>query len=295
MRILFIALTFFAAFALPGPAVSGADDAALRGLVAAENTFARAAAEHGIRESFLQFFAKDALVFAPEPKNGQKFYRQDKDRGFKLVWQPIFATLASSSDLGLTTGPWELQKSKTDATALGWGEFVSIWKQQPDKSWKVALDVGIDHAEPREPPGELHLLYPDASATPAPAEVEAARRAFSQATDEFRELLREGSGSAITAVASEDVRIFRENTFPAVGKAAAKLMLAAENGDMTRTKSAGGMSQAADFAWECGSFVYGKPNGQDKGWYLSVWRSSANDWKLLIDLQKKAPPPKGRK
>jgi len=59
---------------------------ALRALVATENNFSRASVEHGIRDSFLQFFADDSIIFAPEPKNGKKFYTNYEDKGRRLSW-----------------------------------------------------------------------------------------------------------------------------------------------------------------------------------------------------------------
>jgi hypothetical protein len=53
---------------------------ALRALVATENNFSRASVEHRIRDSFLQFFADDSIVFAPEPKNGKNSTRTMKTR-----------------------------------------------------------------------------------------------------------------------------------------------------------------------------------------------------------------------
>src|SRR4030081_2255218 len=80
--------------------VIAADENALRAVVESEQNFARTGVERGIRESFLQFFADDSIIFAPEPKNGKKFYTNYEERGQKLIWQPIFATVASSSELG---------------------------------------------------------------------------------------------------------------------------------------------------------------------------------------------------
>jgi hypothetical protein len=35
--------------------------------------------DRGIRQSLLQFLADDSVVFAPDPKNGKKFYTEYKD------------------------------------------------------------------------------------------------------------------------------------------------------------------------------------------------------------------------
>jgi len=167
---------------------------ALRALVATENNFSRASVEHGIRDSFLQFFADDSIIFAPEPKDGKKFYATYEDKGRKLVWRPIFATIANSADLGVTTGPWEIKSSANDGTPIAFGQFVSIWKRQPDKSWKVIVDVGIDNPQPKKPPGEIQLSPPNEALQSEDADL--ARRALENAGSAFAKALTEDAKAA---------------------------------------------------------------------------------------------------
>ena len=211
---------------------------ALRALVATENNFSRASVEHGIRDSFLQFFADDSIIFAPEPKNGKKFYANYEDKGRKLIWQPIFATIANSADLGVTTGPWEMKSSASDDTSVAFGQFVSIWKRQPEKSWKVIVDVGIDNPQAEKPPGEAERSPPNEVLQSE--DVDLARRALENAEIAFAKALTEDEGGAIVTWASNDIRVFRENAFPVVGKTAAKLMLNSDTAKMMRASSGGG-------------------------------------------------------
>jgi hypothetical protein len=158
---------------------------ALRALVATENNFSRASVEHGIRDSFLQFFADDSIIFAPEPKNGKKFYTNYEDKGRRLSWQPIFATIGNSAELGVTIGPWDMKNSASDGTPIAFGQFVPIWKKQLDKSWKVIVDLGINHPQPREPPGEVQLSPPNEAVRNE--DVVLARRALENAEIAFAE------------------------------------------------------------------------------------------------------------
>jgi hypothetical protein len=102
------------------------NDSTLRSLVEAEKSFSDTSAERGIRESFLQFFADDSIIFAPEPKNGKKFYSGCDDKGRKLTWRPVFATIASSGELGVTAGPWVMAKSTAEAKPIAFGDFLSV-------------------------------------------------------------------------------------------------------------------------------------------------------------------------
>lgn len=261
---------------------------ALRSMVDAENSFARTSVERGIRASFLQFFADDSIIFAPEPKDGRKFYTSYEDKGQRLIWQPIFATIASSGELGVTTGPWEMQKSATDKTPIGFGDFLSVWKKQKDNSWKVMVDVGIDHPQPSDAPEKIQFLL--SGEAPAKADVDLARSTLEKAESTLADTLKEGAGSAINASASYEIRVLRDNSLPAVGRDAARLMLSSDNGKMTRKNSGGGMSAAGDLAYRYGSYANERGNVTERGYFLTIWKGEFNrDWKILVDLQKKAP------
>ena len=247
---------------------------ALRALVATENNFSRASVEHGIRDSFLQFFADDSIIFAPEPKKKKKFYANYEHKGRKLIWWPIFATIANSADLGVTTGPWEIKSSASDDTSVAFGQFVSIWKRQPEKSWKVIVDVGIDNPQAEKPPGEAELSPPNEVLQSE--DVDLARRALENAEIAFAKALTEDEGGAIVTWASNDIRVFRENAFPVVGKTAAKLMLNSDTAKMMRASSGGGMSASADLAYQYGAYSADRMNVTERGYFLSIWKAERN-------------------
>jgi ketosteroid isomerase-like protein len=258
----------------------------LRTLVEAEKSFAQAASEHGIRESFLQFLANDSIIFDPAPTNGKKLYAAYDDKGKRLIWQPIFAAISRAGDVGVTTGPWEFKKGGNGDNPAAFGQFVSIWKKQRDNSWKVAVDLGIDNPQPNDPPGEVQLLPSESGEIAS----DAAKRSLEQALKSFADEAKIDSGAAVISAGSNDLRVFRDNSFPAAGKTAAKLMLSSDHGKMTRKSTGGGLSASSDLAYRYGSYTNEKPNIAEQGYFLSVWRLDLNrDWKLILDLQKKAP------
>lgn len=61
--------------------------------------------------------------------------------GPSLTWEPTRADIAVSGDLGWTTGTWEVRPAP-DAAPTSRGLYVSIWRKQPDRSWKVVMDLG---------------------------------------------------------------------------------------------------------------------------------------------------------
>jgi ketosteroid isomerase-like protein len=288
MPTLSIPLRIFAALLLSIFSAFGGSEDALRSLVEAEKSFAATSVERGIRESFLRFFAENSIIFAPEPKNGKKFYTYYEDKGRRLSWRPMFVTIANSGELGVTTGPWEVAKSKAEPTPIGHGDFLSVWRKQLDNSWKVIVDVGVDHAPPGELPRETQLL--PSSNPPAKVDVDLAQRKLQQADSRLSEALKEAAGPAILAAASDHVRVLRQNSLPAAGRDAAIVALSADNTGPTRNFIEGGISSTGDLAYRYGSYTIDDDNGTERGYYLTIWRTEANsDWKILIDLQKPAP------
>jgi len=69
-----------------------------------------------------------------------------------MKWEPIYTDMAASGDFGYNTGPWEFRVNKTDEKPVAYGHFISVWKKQQDGSWKLAIDIGIDHPQPTEKP-----------------------------------------------------------------------------------------------------------------------------------------------
>ena len=267
--------------ALAASTAAGAGEEKAREVFEAEKAFARAGAERGIRESFLQFFADESVLFAPGPTNGKAYYKEYKDKGYKLVWEPNFAAVAASGELGVTTGPWHLEKSMTNPEILGYGEFSSVWKRQPNKSWKVVLDLGIEHEKPSAAPPEAQLISLHTEKNKSSDELERKERAL-LASKDFNQALLER--------ASDDVRILRDGALPGIGKPDATAFLSRQSGKVTRERQfGGGMSEAKDLAWRYGAYSSEGGTAIEKGYYLTVWRlDSDGAWKIILDVQKKA-------
>ncbi|SRR5581483_7719318 len=255
-------------------------------LVDAEKSFAQTSLDRGIHDSFLKFFADDCVMFAPGPTNGKKIFEKFKDEDRKLFWQPAFAAIAKSGDFGITTGPWEMRRSEKP---VGFGQFVSVWKKQNDGNWKVIFDTGIDNPQPKQSPGDVEILRPN----DREVHVDLAQSAFDHADESLRNTIKEGAGSALIVVAADPIRVLRDDVSPAIGKPAARLMLNADQSKMTRNNEGGGMSASGDLAYKYGSYSAERGNVTERGHFLTIWRAeSDDDWRVIVDLQKKEPEKK---
>jgi ketosteroid isomerase-like protein len=261
---------------------------AINSLVEAERSYAKLALEKDFRAASLQVFTDDAVIFAPGPQSGKRYWEKETEVPF-LIWRPIFASIARSADLGYTTGPWEYKKSRDDAKPQAFGDFITIWKRQADGLWRVVLDVGINHPQPKESAGEVKTFVPDFPI----ARFESVRQRLQDAERNFTDSLAQDAGAAVVAQAGDEIRVYRHGAVPAVGRTAAKVMLGSDQEKQTRKRAGSGMSQSADLAYDYGEYSSEHETITEHGIYLSIWQLDlSSEWRLMLDLQKKAPPEK---
>ncbi len=114
-------------------------------LIAAEKNFATTAIRTDTRYAFMAFMdTAEAVVF----ENSQivhafaKWNKAVADTT-KLIWQPAYAGIAQSGELGFTTGPWQF-KNSLQSNALAAGSFATIWHLDNNGTWKFLVDIGTD-------------------------------------------------------------------------------------------------------------------------------------------------------
>jgi len=130
---------------------SGLQDMALQEMVKTEQAFSKMAEEKNTRDAVMAYIADDGLLFRPGAVNGKKWMIEHpvppSDKKPLLAWQPAFAGMSASGDMGFTTGPWEAKGDIKDEKPSGYGHFVTVWKKQADGSWKFVVDLGISHRQ----------------------------------------------------------------------------------------------------------------------------------------------------
>lgn len=126
------------------PSGSGGSQA----LIAADCEFASMAVDSGLGAAFV-FFAADSATMLRDgslPIIGKEAIRglfSGPARG-TLTWEPYFADMAGSGDLGYTLGEYQFApKDTSGGKKVPHGYYVTIWKKQPDGSWKFVLDTGV--------------------------------------------------------------------------------------------------------------------------------------------------------
>lgn len=275
---------------------------ALSSLIDAERAFSRTSGTKGIREAFLTWLAPDATVFRPGPVEGRPVYeKMSPDNPAILTWEPEIAEVAASGELGYTSGPYEVRPNR-GAEPTGFGHYVSVWKKQADGTWKVLLDIGVQHDRPEPSAAIRAVAAPQAAAAFAPLSPEALRdeeRAFGERAGLFeKEAATRGSRKALSAFATDDIRIYRPGRFPSVGKRAFDAIIPSGAGRITpgseRRNAAYhvGLAWSGDLAYSYGTFEISKNRAVvETTAYLRIWRKDLSGiWRICLDIELDVPP-----
>jgi ketosteroid isomerase-like protein len=253
-----------------------------------EREFARTATVKGWRDAFLDFFADDAVAFAPEVMLAKDRLRKQPNTPFsevELLWEPRTGDVAASGELGWLTGPSTTVVKKTPEVKRSYGCYLSIWRKQPDGQWRVFIDVGANAPEPVPfAPGFTRLAF-DRRYVSKGDEKDAAGKLLAETDRDLNEqMAAKGIPLAIGARVAAAARLHRPRTVPVVGRDAIVKWLEANAITGTATHNASETAKSGDFGYTHGRFdVTGeKPM---KGVYLRLWQRDVDGkWWLVADV-----------
>ena len=110
---------------------------------------------------FVSYYASNASAYPPGMPVAtgsaaimNAFMTMSSTPGFALKWTPLRAEVSAAGDVGYTVGAYEA--SMNGATEKG--KYVSVWKKQPDGTWKVAEDIFNADAPAGPPPSKSVML-----------------------------------------------------------------------------------------------------------------------------------------
>ena len=122
-------------------------ESAKRAIRIADLELAKAVADRSL-QTFVSMVDNDAVFFGKGVARGKNAVSKAwlpffTDRTLFLKWYPTQVEISSSGDLGYTIGEYErIGKDASGAPATVAGNYVSIWRKQPDGRWKIVLDIG---------------------------------------------------------------------------------------------------------------------------------------------------------
>jgi hypothetical protein len=146
-------------------------------------------------------------------QNGAEFLKDRPNPPFQLKWGPDEGGVSAAGDLGWDTGASEFIPA--DGSAVGYGQFLTVWGRHTDGSWKFMIDHGISCPGPVHSgasTGESVLPSPASPADPLQA-----LQAIDQAEQAFAKERASDLTRAIKATLTSSCLVLREEAFPARG------------------------------------------------------------------------------
>lgn len=216
-------------------------------------------------------------------------------------WRPVRLDVSADATLGYSFGYTELDvaASSDSAARTVVGKYLSLWRRQPDGSWKVAVQV----RNPRRP-GDADSVPPPGFASPSdpvlpkPNAGAASEREAAMATDRaFSDSAARDAGDAFAFFAAEDGALLGSGPDMVWGRDAIRRVFA-ESGPPRRLvwrPVLGGAAGTGDLAYTIGRadvLALDQPGtpvvGHTK--YLTVWRKQRDgSWRYVIDGGNAAP------
>lgn len=266
-----------AALALIAPFVSFSQKG-IAGMINAERAFSSYTASHNIRDGFLAYMDTGGIVFRQgKPVNAIESFRRQQPGKDILTWQPAFAVISGSGDLGATSGPYELHSGNPSDTVVHRGTFSSVWKLNSNGEWKNVLDLGVGNRNAYSAADlqEITLHGRGAGAVMPADEVLQVDRQFNKA-------IEEKISGALTTILAADSWLNMEGESPFRGVTMITNLLLNVPPAVTMSSENGMMAASRDFAYVWGTVN----NGNRKENYLRVWIRRNRRWQVILQTIK---------
>jgi ketosteroid isomerase-like protein len=114
---------------------------------AADSLFSDLSYRMGAAFAFANTIADDGTMFGSPmlvtgPKEVQEYF-DTRGEPASLTWQPVFASVAASRDLGFTIGESvTTARGPSGAAVQRFGKYLTVWAKQKDDTWKFVVDGG---------------------------------------------------------------------------------------------------------------------------------------------------------
>lgn len=267
------------AFSMIGSAQSD-----LQKLVDTEKAFAQMAAQKGTKAAFLANLTDDAVLFLPDKLNGKSYWNARAEGTGLLSWAPNYAVVSANGILGYTTGNWEFRPKGIGDQPTTFGEFITIWLRHPDGKYRFVIDIGVGHAKPSKYSTDW-VTSANKARDPNEKDISAA----DAANGFFETATKQSTKKAYETYLADDVRLYREDNLPFIGKKAALKVVAGDKGKMMLSKQSTFFG-AADLSYT--TRTYTRTVGDkvtEKGNYMQIWKLKNSKWRIVLDIFKPVP------
>jgi ketosteroid isomerase-like protein len=255
-------------------------------LVETERAFVRRAQETNWRDAFLEYFADGVKGFEGEDVKERLRSRPAPPRELEFWWEPRFGDIAASGDLGWLTGPVRTRLPQVNGGNPAFANYVSVWKRQPDGTYRVIEDVGVD--TPRMVPfAPGFSRAPVASRYAGSEEAVATRATLADADRQLNASLRRSQADAYATYAAPFARLHRRREMPIVGDGAIVAWAEARPAWTSGDTQVSDAAESGDLGYTRGAYAQPAAAGSDaeSGYYLRIWsRDAQGNWRVVLDV-----------
>jgi ketosteroid isomerase-like protein len=153
-----LTLSFTLGLVLLGPAQAAPDKEKLKAEIAGmEDAFCAMAKEKGLLAAFTHFASPDVAFIDTDPRKYHGLEavlkRIGPDQpGVSVTWSAMFIDVSDDGTLGYDYGRYEFRSPGANGQQnVAGGFFLTIWKRQPDGSWRYVMDTGAEDPLPPKP------------------------------------------------------------------------------------------------------------------------------------------------
>jgi ketosteroid isomerase-like protein len=244
------------------------------GLINAEKNFAALSVANGTKDAFLNFLDTTGIVFEKgQPVNGIRSWSNREKRPGILNWHPQFAEIASSNDLGYTTGPWTFQPKSLSDSIVARGQYTTVWQLNKKGEWKFLIDLGVSYTAVNTSDAVEKINGSKQKERPAQLET------VIQAEQDFMELFKQSPPAAYKKYLSAQSILNRNNHLPAT-TTENQLTLINETPLVQLAISGSDIAGSGDLAYIYGTAI----NNNKPENFLHIWRKEKEGWKIALEV-----------
>lgn len=244
-------------------------------VISRELAFAARARIINPKDAFMEFFASDAVMFAPEPVNALTRLKSSPPWKIILHWWPAEVAVSADGKLAYSTGPVQSRSEGQPIDAHQYGTYFSIWKKNRQGDWKVLADLGTDTPAIFAGPGD-----PVNIRVPKSGEISDTNETAAEAGRRFSIQAGQNLAAALESFAAPGYRLHLPDTMPVIGVRAALPLLH----DSTSWICTGAVVAGSDDLGAC----WGKGQGgylSGRYGFLRVWaRNESGEWTILAEV-----------
>jgi len=272
-----VAVSLFTAFA---------QNDALDDMVRTEQRFAARARVVSWKQAFLEYFADSASGFDDDRVvPAKELFRKlpDPPKDVQLIWEPRYGDIASSGDLGYLTGPVRRINPAINGGRPQPSIYASVWKRQPDGSFRVVMDMGLPTPAPvMFPPGFTRA--PQTQRYARSTTVQAAVKSLRDTDAALTNASRRGQSEAYRGHLAEGARLHRPEVMPVVGEEAILTWLSGQPRYAAGESKFAETSMAGDLGYTYGTYTLDGTQAS-RGFYVRVWsRGRDGVWRVALDV-----------